>query len=355
VTVAPADAEAAAALILPLVTSLTNPDGSGPATAAVVVTPDETILRFVAGSASIADRRAAEPDTLFYVASQTKSYVGLLAAQLDRNAILPLDTRLADVWPDLILPEGARSDRITMRMLLTHRVPLGLDDLVDRTSWREEVPAADYPQWLAGAEVREAGYRYDNLGYLIYAAALETATATSWKEWLQRAVCRPLGLSRTTARGSDFSLGDLAWRHIRMGRNWVSLPPKADGLLHAAGGLFTSARDLGTWMQVNLRAAAAGLPSDVFGRAQRPVVRAAARDGPFRWTHYALGQQRGSIAGFPVLGHRGGYQGARSITVFSRRAGIGLALAAAADHGMRDLFDRVAATFFDRLANRRRK
>jgi CubicO group peptidase (beta-lactamase class C family) len=158
-------------------------------------------------------------------------------------------------------------------------------------------------------------------------------------------------MNRTTPQGSDFPAGEIACRHRWEGGQWHALPPKADGLMHAAGGLFTSPSDLATWLQANL-GAAAGLPAALFRRARRPVVAAPAEDGPFSWTDYALGQQGGTIAGLKVFGHRGGYEGARSIAIVAPDAGVGLALAVNADFGTRELLDDIMRIFFDAFADR---
>ena len=294
--------------------------------------------------------RPARPDTPFYLASQTKSYVGLLAARLDADAILPLEHSLEDVWPGLTLP-GLPADRITMRHLLTHRLALTHDAVVETTSFQREVPAAAYPELLARAEPRETGYRYDNLGYLVYAASLETVTGREWKHWLDERICRPLGLCRTSARSSDFPASELAWRHVREQRRWRTLPPKPDALMHAAGGLYSSPVDLATWMQAHLARGAGDVTEAHFRCAHRLCVHTRSVDGPFRWTGYALGLQCGSIAGIRVLGHRGGYPGARSLGVIAPSANVGLALAVNADFGTRELLDRLAQAFFGALAS----
>lgn len=305
---------------------------------------------FAGGVASTKHRSPARPDTPFYVASQTKSYLGLTAAALHRRGVFRLDATLDGVWPGLVLPGGLAAARITMLQLLTHRLPLVNDELELRTSWREPVPAGAYPDLLAASQPRRPGFSYANLGYLVYAAALETATGTDWKDWLGSVLLGPLGLTGTSPRAGDFPDADIAWRHKRQNGRWRAFPPKADALMHAAGGLVSSPADLATWMMANLRREAPGLRTRDFDRAQRARVRAPAEDGPFRWNGYALGLQCGAVAGLPVLGHRGGYEGARSLAVFSPGAGAGLAVVVNADRGTRELLDRLAQTFFHCLA-----
>ena len=317
--------------------------------AVVAATSNDIPLLRVRGAANAQLALPAGPDTVFYVASQTKSYVGLVAAELDADGTLPLATTLAEVWPDLSLPPPADARQLTMLDLLTHQLPLLNDPLVVRTSYEAEVRAEEYPQWLARSEPRPPGFRYDNLGYIVYAAALETVTGRSWRFWLERRLLVPLALTRTSTRTSAFAEGEIVCRHMPHGRGWRAMPPKADALMHAAGGLVTSPRDAATWMQANLRRSAPGIGQETFLTAHRPVIPARQDDGPFAWQHYALGVQTGRIGHLPIVGCRGGYEGARSLTVLAPSRDIGLTLMVGTHSGTREMLDRMAACFFEAL------
>ena len=319
---------------------------AAPALAAVVATPHDIPLLHTQGSLSTETHRPVGRDTPFYIASQTKSYLGLLAALLHYKEILPLHVTLDEVWPQLKLPNRLDARDVSLLHLLTHQLPLTSDKLCQRTSYEDEVLAAEYPTLLASFQPRKPGFQYDNLGYLVYAASLETVTGISWKEWLQHNIFGPLCMTQTSSRTSDFPICELPWRQLREDGHWRSYPPKPDALMHAAGGLYSSPVDLAKWMQANLSCKANGFPQEVFRCAHDPIVRAESIDGPFRWTHYGLGLQLGSINGVDVLGHRGGYAGARSLTVIAPGAEVGLALAVTADFETREVLDRIVSAFF---------
>jgi CubicO group peptidase (beta-lactamase class C family) len=340
----PARPAKAAACIGALVEEIWSADPPSPGIAVAAVTADDMLLLHAAGAAN--PMRPADADTPFYLASQTKSYVGLLAAILDGDRRFPISTTLADVWPGLVLPGPVPASAISMRHLLTHRLPLRNDEMVDRASWEAKVPAADYPHILATSTPRPFAYEYDNLGYSTWAAALETATGSGWAAWLDKLLLEPMGLTRTSARTSHFAPEDMAWRYRREGEAWVPKPPKPDALMHAAGGLMSSARDVAAWLQASLRREAPGIVPAVFERAHSPYVAARAVEGPFRWSSYALGWQIGHVGGVPVLSHRGGYEGARSIASFSPALGAGFAVTVNADFKTRDLLTRLTAAFF---------
>lgn len=305
--------------------------GSFPAVSAVVVEGDATWLLYVNGEAHAGTGVRADHATLFYVASQTKSFMGLLAAQLDAEGVLPLDTTLVGVWPDLHLPAPADPAAITLADLLSHQEPLTTETLNHLTAYVRTVPATDYPDLLAHyTEVRKPGFRYSNLGDLIYGAALQVRTGRSWQDWLHGEVLQPLGLADALTATSTVAPRRLAWNHQWDGERWRALPPKPDALMHAAGGLALSADDMARWMRANLaRLSPSGTPTTAsFERAQRPIVRADLADHEIDCDGYSLGWYSCGYRGERVLMHPGSYPGVVSVTVLlpTRHAGLSLVI-----------------------------
>lgn len=314
--------------------------GAAPAMAAVIVQGDAAPWIQVRGRVR-ADRDVqADADTRFYVASQTKSFVGLLAAVLDARGEFALSKTLADVWPGLQLPAPADARRIRMEDLLSHQEGLSTETLNVLTAHVREVPAADYPRLLASETAsRTAGFRYANIGDLIYGAALQAATGRSWRDWLQGTVLRPLGLDGVTAGNSTVASAQLAWNHQWDGARWRALRPKPDALMHAAGGLSASPAAMARWMQANLGLVGAGeaLPAAAWSRSQRPIAQATLADGEIDCNGYSLGWYTCTYRGQQALMHPGSYDGAVSVTVLVPSARAGLSLMANSDSAMERL------------------
>lgn len=336
----PASDTVAPALAAPIARALDDVarvPGAFPAAAAVIVQGDAAPWLHVQGSlrdggADPADERAA-----FYIASQTKSFMGLLGAVLDRKGVLPLDATLADAWPSLRLPAPADPRTISMADLLSHQEGLETGTLNFLTAYVRELPAADYPRLLAGeTQAREPGFRYANLGDLVYGAALEARTGRHWRDWLQAEVLGPLGLSGITTTPSGVAPERLAWNHQWDGARWRAFPPKPDALMHAAGGLVATPGDMARWMQANLGVgdARGALADGDFARAQQPIARAALADGEIDCDGYSLGWYSCSYRGQRALMHPGGYVGTVSVTVLVPSARAGLSLVANSDSAM---------------------
>jgi len=289
------------------------------------------------------------PTSEFYIASMTKAYMGLLAAHLDEQGVLPLDATLADCWPDLLVPGDVPADQITLRDLITHQIPIEVDEIVSTEAYFRDLSPGEYPHYIETYGVpRAPGFQYDNLGYNIYGAILEQVTGRNWRDWLNEVIFEPNGMDGTSGRVTDFDTDTIAWGHqIDTGiapvwptaEGWYLIPPKTDGMMQAAGGLMTTAEDFATWLRMNLTHEAIGIDAAVFAEAQMQHV-AQEGDGhgfsdegyAYGWNNAILIHDRPDASGeIPaptnLLQHGGGYTGFASLITFAPELGIGVAVA----------------------------
>ncbi|WP_106640760.1 serine hydrolase [Allosphingosinicella vermicomposti] len=308
--------------VRPLVEAARSVPGAPPALAFIAVRKDAPPVVLVDGVADVRSGAKVDGDTPFYIASMTKAYMGLLAAELDRKGVLKLDSTVADHWPDLRIP-GTDLRAITLRNLLTHHLLFENSPLSFRTAYADEVAAADYPALLAShSTLRKPGFSYSNLGYLIYGAILEKETGRHWRDWLGETIFKPLGLRHTSPRGSDFPVVTAAHQWTVTG--WQALSMKRDPLMHAAGGLVTSPKDMARWLQAHLEEK--GLPRPSYRSAHNVTSHAPNISEGERCDGYALGWSRCTAHGITYLTHGGGYTGFRSVMMIAPEEGVGLAL-----------------------------
>jgi len=313
----------------------------GPGYGVVVVTPDDVVLRHVQGARRAGTGAPLETDTPMYIASQTKAYVGLLAARLDEEGILGLNDLISDHWPDLQLPEGVDPSRWYLQDLLAHNVPITCGYITGMEAYVTELASEDYPALLERyASRRPEGHRYDNLGYNVWAAILEKATGKSWRVWLDEKLFGPLGMERTSSRTSDFSLDELSWNHIWLGEEegWYDVRPKTDAMMQSAGGLVTSLDDMAIWLQLHLGGdvgAKAGITPAMVERTREP----ASETDPSEHNSYELPCRAyglgWSICEFDqatLYIHGGGYTGARTMMAYSLDLGVGIGVFSNSDN-----------------------
>jgi CubicO group peptidase (beta-lactamase class C family) len=315
----------------------------------VAVQRDRAPVINVRGATRADGGREVSADTPFYIASMTKAFVGLMAVRLDRTGVMPLDARLGDVFPDMAVA-GIDMRTITMQRLLTHQLGFRAPALNIRTAYTDLVPIADYPAIVsaAGATISEP-FRYDNLGYLLYAAALEKRTGRSWRSWIEDAVFDPLDMQHSSARASDFA--DVSHLHERFADGWRTYPPKTDTIMHAAGGLVMSAGDMAKWLRANA-GGNSNIPAAIFRDAQAAQVGLDLVEGSMRCTGYTFGWRRCQLAGETILEHGGGYTGMRGSMIVMPERGAGFAVVFNSDSMTGSLSGQLVQTFVMAFAGR---
>ncbi len=328
----------------------------GPGYAVVVVDRDRQLLGYVRGQRNTASGAPLTLHTPMYIASQTKSYMGLLAQLLDRRGVLPLDSTLAEHWPQLRLPAGVDPAAWTLADLLNHRVPLSADALTTLEAYIGAPDPALYPPLLETlATARPEGFDYDNLGYNLYAAILQQRTGRSWQDWLQEEVFTPLRLHDTAARTSTFDPAQLAYNHQWQGaeQGWRVLPPKPDAVMHSAGGMMTSPRDLGRWLRLQLGGLSPpGMDAALIEAAHTAGVQVdpTARNAyELPCSGYAFGWNICDFEGRTLYIHGGSYSGARSMMAFSPELGVGIGVFSNSDNATGWLTSRTVVQFFQYL------
>ncbi|HEX7780196.1 MAG TPA: serine hydrolase domain-containing protein [Vicinamibacterales bacterium] len=334
-------------------------DEYAPGAAVIVVTGDGRRYVRVHGETKAGSGYAVTADSAFYIASMTKAYVGLLAARLDVEGVLPLATTLAEVWPGLKLPEGGRqANAVRLRDLLVHSIPFRVPEITFLEAYVRDVAPVEYPGLIERYAVkRQDGFQYDNLGYNIYAAALEARTGKNWRVWLKEKVFLPLRMTATSGRTSEYETNKIAWSHQRAGNprdgwpragGWYLIPPKADGMMQSAGGLMTTANDMAVWLEAQIKGEGpngSGLTPAIFARARtdRAAQQPSAGSG-FSCDGYVYGwgacrlilRAKEDAAGEdrtlgPFFQHGGGYVGVRSLMTAAPSLGFGVAFLSNSD------------------------
>jgi CubicO group peptidase (beta-lactamase class C family) len=236
--------------------------------AAGVVHGDELAWSGGAGFADVATGRPAAADTLFRIASITKTFTGTAIMQLRDGGKLDLDDPAVQWLPELTASGTPQAiGRITIRQLLSHES--GLMSEPPDTDWTLLSPAY---QAVAAENIARAAEiiavigpnmqtKYCNLGYQLLGEIVHRAGGTPYPAYVRREILDPLGLSDTAFE----PLGDaLAARcatgySARAFSDELEVAPRVDAW--AEGGLWSSVEDLGRWLSFQLRAHG-GQPDD---------------------------------------------------------------------------------------------
>ena len=147
---------------------------------------------------------AAKPDSIFEIGSITKTFTGLILAQMTEQGKLELDDPVRDLLPPDTVAKPAGPE-ITLLDLATQHS--GLPRMPDNFSPGDPAnPYADYRPANLYAFIGQHGvavpagaaFLYSNLGFGLLGQALAARSGLSYPELLRNEVTTPLGLADTT-------------------------------------------------------------------------------------------------------------------------------------------------------------
>ncbi len=195
-----------------------------------------------------------DADTVFRIASMTKSFTAAVMMLLRDAGALALDDPAADYVPELTglrLP-AADCPPVTIRHLLTMTAGFPADDpWGDR---QQGLDPAEFARLVAGGGVRCAWapgtrFEYSNLGYALLGRVIESVAGQDYAQTVKERLLVPLHLDRTAYHDADFQARQLARGHRRdASRGWIELRPDPYGAFAPMGGVFSCVRDLARWV-----------------------------------------------------------------------------------------------------------
>jgi CubicO group peptidase (beta-lactamase class C family) len=235
-----------------------------------------------AGVRDISSRTPADADTVFRIASMTKSFTALAILKLRDEGKLSLDDPAERYVPEL---KGLRypttdSPRLTVRHLLTHSAgfpednPWGDQQLSETEEsftrmLREGVPFSSAPG---------TAYEYSNYGFAILGRIVAGVSRQTYDDYVTKSILQPLGMTSTTLHADRVAKGRLAIGYRWEDERWKEEPALPHGSFGAMGGMLTTIRDLSRYVSLYLDAWPAR-----DGAETGPVRRASVREMQQAW------------------------------------------------------------------------
>ncbi|WP_327296497.1 MULTISPECIES: serine hydrolase domain-containing protein [unclassified Streptomyces] len=191
------------------------------------------------GARSCVDGHAPDANTQYRIGSITKPFTAVAVMRLRDEGLLDLADPLEKYVP------GTGAGEVTIAQLLSHTAGLAAETPGE---WWERSSAALRPGLpdLLGERprVHPAGRRhhYSNPGYALLGAVVEALRGAAWADVVQREICVPLGMDRTSAQPQAPHAG--AWAVHPWADALLPEPAEDLGLMAPAGQLWSTAADL---------------------------------------------------------------------------------------------------------------
>jgi CubicO group peptidase (beta-lactamase class C family) len=257
------------------------------------------------GHRDVAAKAPVDADTVFRIASMTKSFTALCILKLRDEGKLSLDDPAERYVPELknVQYPTADSPRVTIRHLLSHAEgwpednawgdrQLAVSDEQMNEMLRRGIPFSNAPG---------LAYEYSNFGFAVLGRIVSRVSGVPYSEYVAANILRPLGMSSTTMEPRAVPRGKLALGYKWENGEWTEEPQLADGAFGPMGGMLTSIRDLSRYVAFHL---AAWPPRD--DRDAGPVRRASVREMQQVWRMAPTVARRNDSAENMLL-NAGGY------------------------------------------------
>jgi CubicO group peptidase (beta-lactamase class C family) len=304
-------------------------------------------LRHVRGLGTLRVGEDAPPaaDSVFRIASMTKSFTAATVLSLRDEGRLRLDDPIARHLPALAGLRGPTTDspEITIRHLLTMTAGFPTDDPwgdrqqgLDLDAFVELAAAGLSFAWTPGTR-----WEYSNLGYGLLGRIVTAVAGREYREVVRERLLEPLGMASTGYLETEVARDRLALGYLWRDEAFIEEPMDGYGALASMGGVFTTVRDLSTWVGGFIDAFP---PRDEPGMAH-PLSRASRREMQQPMVSFGAGiafptadadpELDGGGYGFglfiqdhlrwgPIVGHSGGYPGFGSNMRWHAASGLGV-------------------------------
>jgi CubicO group peptidase (beta-lactamase class C family) len=261
----------------------------------------------VTGYRDVRAKAPVTPDTVFRIASMTKSFTAIAILKLRDEGKLALDDPAEKYVPEMASLVYPTSDapRITIRHLLSHAEgfpednPWGDQHLADSDEQLSALIRAGIPFSNAPG----VAYEYSNFGFAILGRVVANVSraagsasdralspTAAYTRYVTRNILEPLGMTSTTLEPGSVPPDRLAHGYRWEDEQWKNEPLLANGSFGSMGGMLTTLSDLGRYVGAFL---AAWPPRD--GPERGPIRRASLREMQQVWRPAPAGVTGGQL------------------------------------------------------------
>jgi CubicO group peptidase (beta-lactamase class C family) len=206
----------------------------------------------------VKDIRTLEPvtaDSLFHLASISKTFVATGVIQLVERGQLDLDSPVVHYLSDFLLADD-RYRQITVRQMLNHTS--GMPD-TDDYGWdrpeQDDQALERYVHSLADEKlIASPGekFAYSNVAYEVLGLLIARCSGQSFEDYIEQSLLRPLGMNSSTFLKTQVAPEHATTPHLLLPPTVVSSEYPYNRAHAPSSTLHSSARELCSWAAMNL-------------------------------------------------------------------------------------------------------
>lgn len=306
-------------------------DRNYPGAAFAIVTRDQVVHVTTVGYTSVAKTRAIDKQTVFRLASVSKTFAAEVVGILVEEGALSWNDPVTQYVPAFKI-DGDTS-KIRIHHLLgqsTGLMPHAYDNLLEHgksmdTIWKR---MSDLPYLCQPGKC----YGYQNSVFSLVDPVVEKVTMLPYKTLVEQRIFKPLDMTNASLGYEAFMNNpNRAEPHSRRGGKWktVSVQPNYYRAGPAAG-VNASIMDMGKWVQAQLGSNPEVLSPEMVDNLVKPRVRTSRELYRKQWktmlsnAHYGLGWRVYQLGDEQLIYHGGWVSGFRADVAFSPQRDMGI-------------------------------
>jgi CubicO group peptidase (beta-lactamase class C family) len=228
--------------------------GAVPGMAIAVVFQDNVVFAKGYGVRDTGTGDPVDAETVFQLASVSKSVGSTVVAALVGDGKITWDSRINDLDPSFEMFDPWVTREITIRELYAHRsgLPEHSGDLLEDLGYSRDEVLHRLRFQQPNTSFR-SGYAYTNFGLTEAAIAAAKAYGLDWANASEQKLYGPLGMNSTSSRYADFvARPNKALGHVLVDGKWVQKYHRDPEAQSPAGGVSSSVNDLAKWMRLQM-------------------------------------------------------------------------------------------------------
>jgi len=270
--------------------------------------------------------------TLFRIASVSKTFAGAVAAKLVHDQKQAWDTPVLTILPQYAIGTEPASRGMTLKHVLSHStglMPHAFSNMLDAGIAYEKIQEkfTEIPTVCPPGRC----YGYQNVVFSLVSDVVEVSEHIPYEQYVEERLFGPLGMARASMTMEEYLAdANVSAPHQRRGEQWRTATTNAAYYtVGPAAGVNASLEDMILWTQANLGAYPDVLPPAVLASLHSPVVETPQGNYFNRWPNlenawYGLGWRVFDYAGQRVIHHGGGVRGFRTELVLVPALDIGM-------------------------------
>ncbi len=273
-------------------------------------------------------------NTIFRLASVSKTLTGILAGILDDEGVIDLDDKVTEYLPDFKLKNPNSTRTLTINHLLSHTsglIPHAYDDMVEG-----KVPLGKIMDDLCMVDISASPgklYSYQNVMFSLYDTIAAIKTSESFDDIIHKKVFGPFGMKNASTGFRPFknnpnkayphTSGNGHFRTLRLNDRYYSTAP--------AAGINASISDMANFLIQLTNENSKEINEDIIQTVFTPQIQSPLRRAYLRrWDkvdskEYAIGWRIIGYKGRKVAYHGGFVNGYKTEVAFCKEENVGIA------------------------------